>query len=129
MLVHKITIDESYLVYSVYGEDPAKFVITRGGFYEESSGEIYIQLEFNSQFETDGVKEMTLSYRQLANDQWTFGKEGLEYSRTDEINQELDGLWLFATRGPDTGQERRDDFKCTQNFKNVRKRQFSMDRL
>ena len=117
VLTHKLTIDESYLVHSVYGESPAKFVLTRGGFYEESSGEIYVQLEFNSQFESDGIKELTMAYKQLSGEKWAVGKDGLEYERTDGANQDLDGNWLFATRGPDTGQERRDDSNARKTLK------------
>ena len=45
------------------------------------------------------------------------GPNELEYSKVEATEQDLDGYWLFATRGPDTGQERRDDSKARKTLK------------
>ena len=45
------------------------------------------------------------------------GPKELEFTKVEAAEQDLDGHWLFATRGPDTGQERRDDSKARKTLK------------
>ena len=113
-LKHKITVSEIYMVHTAYGEDPPKFKYTHGGYYKETADGIELQLEFNSQFEIDGIKKLNIPFRTIENG-FILGE--MEYSRVDGASQELDGHWLFATRGPDTGQERRDDSNTRKTLK------------
>ncbi len=41
----------------------------------------------------------------------------LEFQRGAAVSQDLDGKWLFATRGPDTGQERRGEANARKTMK------------
>lgn len=44
-------------------------------------------------------------------------KGQLQFVKLPELTQDLDGAWLFATRGPDTGQERRGDENARKTLK------------
>ena len=115
-LIHKLAVSDNYLVHSVYGENPPKFMYTHGGFYKATSEGIQVELEFNSQFKDDGVKELTLATKSEG-DKIILGPKELEFSKVESTEQDLDGYWLFATRGPDTGQERRDDSRARKTLK------------
>lgn len=108
VVMHRLVISEDYLVHSVYQGSPAKFIRTYGGFHEHSDGLMNLSLEFNSDFEKEGVREMEIRYSRNGND-LIFGEDGIAFKKSAASNQDLDGFWLFATRGPDTGQERRGD--------------------
>ena len=107
-VMHRLVISEDYLVHSVYQENPAKFIRTYGGFHEHADGLINLSLEFNSDYETDGVREMEIQYNQKGAE-LRIGKDAIVFKKIESVNQDLDGYWLFATRGPDTGQDRRGD--------------------
>lgn len=113
---HKIVLSDQYITHTVYSAEPAEFVYTRGGFFTSNDEAILIKLEFNSNFEEDGLKELSLPYR-AEGDRWVIGEKDLKFTRSVPQNQELDGHWLFATRGPDTGQERRDDSNPRKTLK------------
>ena len=113
-LKHKITVSDNYMVHTAYGEDPPKFNYTHGGYYKETSDGIELQLEFNSQFESNGLRKLSLPFKSKSNG-FVLGER--EYTKEDGNDQELDGHWLFATRGPDTGQERRDDSVARKTLK------------
>ena len=115
-LTHKLTVGENYLVHTVYAENPPAFKFTQGGFYETNSNGIQVSLEFNSQYKDDGNKELNLQLKSEEG-KLIMGPKGLKYSKVDDMQQDLDGHWLFATRGPDTGQERRDDSKARKTLK------------
>ena len=115
-LKHKLAVSENYLVHTVYGEDPPEFMYTHGGFYKVSEGGIKVTLEFNSEFKNDGVKELDLAVNSMDN-KIILGPNQLEFIKVEAAGQDLDGHWLFATRGPDTGQERRDDSKARKTLK------------
>ncbi|MFD2604272.1 hypothetical protein ACFSSG_02170 [Euzebyella marina] len=104
---HELKISGDYLTWSVYAESPAKFIKTLGGFYTVDGEKLFVNLEFNSDYALDGVKEVSHPVRFSMNQ--IIINEKLTFQKADDKTQELDGLWLFATRGPDTGQERRGD--------------------
>ena len=106
-VTHELKITDTYFIYTVYESQPANFIKTMGGFYTLENGVLHSDLEFNSNVDHDGSKkvdipfeiENTLLVLQLDQD--------INFERQPNENQALDGLWLFATRGPDEGQERR----------------------
>tara|TARA_B100001750_G_scaffold209354_1_gene189085 strand:+ start:126079 stop:126792 length:714 start_codon:yes stop_codon:yes gene_type:complete len=104
---HELKISGDYLTWSVYEESPAKFIKTLGGFHTVKGEKLLVNLEFNSDYASDGIKEVSHPVRFSKNQ--IIINEKLTFQKTDDNTQELDGLWLFATRGPDTGQERRGD--------------------
>ena len=113
---HKLTVSDTYLIHTAYEVSPAKFLYTRGGFYTQSADQIDVKLEFNSGYEANAITSMTLPISVMDN-KIKIGDPALEFTSTGKPQQELDGAWLFATRGPDTGQERRDDTKARKTLK------------
>ncbi|MGF1558547.1 MAG: hypothetical protein ACFCUL_05595 [Flavobacteriaceae bacterium] len=106
---HELKISANYLIYSVYSNKPAEFIKTQGGYYTVQDGAIKVDLEFNSNFEHDGVRQLLISFSS-ENDKLTLQTDVPRiFSRIEKVAQDLDGQWLFATRGPDEGQERRGD--------------------
>ncbi|WP_445386114.1 hypothetical protein ACT6NV_04730 [Robiginitalea sp. IMCC44478] len=104
-----LLVSEDYLIHSIYDSDPAHFVSTMGGFYEVLDDSLKVALEFNSDFSETGKREYltTLGYtdgKLILN-----GNDNRPYQKEPGLEQTLDGNWLFGTRGPDTGQERRGD--------------------
>jgi len=105
----ELKIDDRYMVYSEYRQSPPKFIRTLGGFsrVEAKGGRLVVLLEFNSTYEKDSLRmlsiPMEIDGKNLVLD-WT---SKMTFEPLEKKEQDLDGAWLFATRGPDEGQERR----------------------
>lgn len=121
---HELKINGNYLIHSVYEKSPAKFIKTLGGFYSITDDDLKVKLEFNSNHEDDGLTELTLSYS-LEGEKLTL-KNGqtLHFTASKESQQDLDGPWLFATRGPDKGQERRGEENPRKTLKYLQGNRF-----
>jgi len=104
---HELKINGNYLIHSVYEESPAKFIKTLGGFYTVVGNTIQVKLEFNSNHESDGLTELSLPFTQEMGKLIITVGQPLRFTASDASPQDLDGAWLFATRGPDKGQDRR----------------------
>ncbi len=114
---HELKINSDYLTHSEYQIDPAKFIKTVGGFYTVDNDILKVKLEFNSNYETDGLKELAIPII-VEDNQLTLPREAnLVFSKNGPINQALDGTWLFATRGPDKGQEHRGNENARKTLK------------
>lgn len=113
---HEIKVAGSYLVHSVYETAPAKFIRTLGGSFIVQDGRLQWDLEFNSGFDQDSLKTLSLPFK-ISGEKLFWGYESLELSHSEGSEQPLDGLWLFATRGPDTGQERRGEENTRKTLK------------
>lgn len=108
-VLHELKMDKNYLIYSVYGKAPAKFIKTFGGYYKTEGGTLKISLEFNSDFDKDGSRSMEIPFT-MEEHQLVWQQEPkIKFSPVEKLDQDLDGQWLFATRGPEEGQERRGD--------------------
>ncbi|MCJ7467053.1 MAG: hypothetical protein MUO53_10215 [Maribacter sp.] len=105
----ELKIHQNYLIISQFETNPANFIKTLGGFYSDKNNLLKVQLEFNSNFEMDGIKELDLPFTYNEGILKLHYGEPLKFVGMPKLQQDLDGLWLFATRGPDTGQERRGD--------------------
>ncbi len=93
-IVHKILLDEQYLIHTAYENDPAKFIKTRGGFYTREGDVFIVDLEFNSNFEKDSLRTLTIE----KNTNWkNISKESLP----------LEGKWLMGGRVQDDGAQNR----------------------
>jgi hypothetical protein len=120
VLEHEIKVTDTYLVYTVYNANPPAFIKTIGGFFKMDGGNLELEMEFNSQFDTDGLKALHLPVK-VEKNSFIWGKEGtLKFTAVEPRKQPLDGLWLFATRGPDTGQERRGEDNTRKTMKFLR---------
>lgn len=107
---HEVKITDDYLIHTVYGTSPAKFVKTMGGYYTAYDDQLNVKLEFNSDYETDGLREITIPFAYENGDLVLKNGDSIKFGiALPSIEQDLDGQWLFATRGPDEGQERRGD--------------------
>ncbi|WP_299530049.1 hypothetical protein [Ulvibacterium sp.] len=104
---HELKTNGNYLIHSIYEKSPAKFIKTLGGFYTTEGNILKVKLEFNSNYEADGLTELTLAYSQEGEKLTLKNGKTLHFIASKESRQDLDGPWLFATRGPDNGQERR----------------------
>lgn len=114
---HELKIKGDYLTLSVYETSPAQFIKTEGGFYRIEKGQLVAKLEFNSDYESDKVSEWSQAIA-VDGEKVTLGTEpALTFTKAEAKHQELDGTWLFATRGPDKGQERRDDANPRKTLK------------
>ncbi|MGB5498232.1 MAG: hypothetical protein WBM77_04840 [Maribacter sp.] len=114
---HELKINSNYLILSIYETSPAKFIKTLGGGYGMENDIINIQLEFNSNFEHDSITQ--LHYKSEIGDDFLllYMDEKLAFKASESLKQELDGQWLFGTRGPDKGQERRGDSNSRKTLK------------
>ena len=119
--VHQVKIDQDYFIYNEYEIEPAKFIKTVGGFFQiddTSTGKLLVALlEFNSDYKNDAVRELSIPI-EVAGDQLKMNwKQQLTLEHIKATAQDLDGAWLFATRGPDTGQERRGEENSRKTLK------------
>jgi hypothetical protein len=113
---HEVKIRGNYLIYTEYSTTP-EFLRTRGGFYSSDADSLRVELEFNSDFEQDAVSTLSLAYRQEGEKLILNEGSPVTLQRAEAVEQDLDGAWLFATRGPDTGQERRGDSNPRKTLK------------
>ncbi|MFD0796142.1 hypothetical protein ACFQZJ_01620 [Maribacter chungangensis] len=118
---HEIKINDGYFIYSEYESNPAEFIRTLGGFAQVENtlgGEkLVVLLEFNSQYEQDSVRQLSIPVSmkdETLHLDW-FAK--LQLTPIKKTAQDLDGQWLFATRGPDKGQERRGEANTRKTLK------------
>lgn len=115
--IHEIKADDSYIVYTVYMTSPADFKYTLGGFYSLENGVINISLEFNSNYKSDGLKKIEWPIEVSDSNLILKQKKPLVFTKLPKESQALDGKWLFATRGPDEGQERRGEKQARKTMK------------
>ncbi|SHI60286.1 hypothetical protein [Pseudozobellia thermophila] len=114
---HELKVKGDYLTLTVYETSPAQFIKTEGGFYSIENGQLSTKLEFNSNYESDQVSEWSRAIV-VDGSKLTLGSgPSLTFTKAEPTRQELDGTWLFATRGPDEGQERRDDTNPRKTLK------------
>ncbi len=116
-LQYELKLSDSYAVLSVYEVNPPRFVKTLGGYYMVRDGMLNWQLEFNSDFEQDRMQSLEVPI-EMEGENLVWGKDKeLLLQKQPANNQPLDGLWLFATRGPDEGQDRRGEESSRKTLK------------
>lgn len=111
---HEVKIDKGYFVYSKFRVSPPEFLSALGGFYTLENDSLKVKLEFNSNYENDVIISLDLPY---SVDELNLTLNGNTFEAKPLASQDLDGQWLFATRGPDTGQERRGDANARKTLK------------
>lgn len=102
-LNHRILMDDTYLIETVYHQEDGAFAFTRGGFYQKTEDSIDVAFEFNSNFAQDSLKNIAYSQKE-----WT------KVSKTD---QALEGKWLMAGRVKPEGEQRRDLTRSRKTMK------------
>src|SRR6056297_3049609 len=120
-LRHEVKISDNYFIYSAYKTSPPEFIRTLGGFTqaeETSAGEkLMVLLEFNSQYEQDSIRQLGIPFSMKGDILLLDWFQKLKLDPLTQTNQDLDGQWLFATRGPDKGQERRGEANSRKTLK------------
>ncbi len=114
---HELKLNGAYFIHSVYEESPAKFLKTLGGFYTTEDNLLKVSLEFNSNYGNDGITELIIPYSLAAGRLILDQETQMIFVRNEGKEQDLDGPWLFATRGPDKGQERRGETNTRKTLK------------
>jgi len=94
-ITHRILMDQNYFVETQFVSDPPEFILTRGGFYNQSGEEFMVDFEFNSNFEKDGLKQMKI-------------EKTKKWKKISNSPMDLNGKWLMAGRMTDQGERRRD---------------------
>jgi hypothetical protein len=116
-MTYELKLSDDYFILSTYKTSPAEFLQTIGGFYEVEDDIIDVELEFNSDYEKDSTTSVEIPYK-LSDDLLIFNlAENIVFQAQEPFEQDLDGAWLFATRGPDTGQERRGEANARKTLK------------
>ncbi len=121
---HELKMTNAYMTHTIYEQSPARFIKTVGGFYTIEDSVLNVKLEFNSNYDGDTTTTLTVPFA-IQNDQLVLGTEPrLVFNHVESMEQDLDGQWLFATRGPDTGQERRGDENPRKTLKFLQDNRF-----
>lgn len=92
--VHKILLDDQYLIYTVYAIDPTEFILTRGGFYHREGDIFHVKLEFNSNFENDSIRVMSI-------------EQSKDWKMASQNKYDLEGKWLMSGRVSEDGTQNR----------------------
>lgn len=116
-LRHELKVTDNYFVHTIYEKDPARFIKTTGGFYTIEASEIIVTLEFNSNFEGDGLQKLVIPFATSDDALVLALHPKLTFKPASSNTQDLDGQWLFGTRGPDKGQERRGENNTRKTLK------------
>ena len=106
-VIHELHIIDDYLTHTIYEKHPAKFIMARGGFVKIEENRLVVLLEFNSNYENDQLRTLSIPFDQKEDDLILDINSKKIFKAAPSLAQDLDGKWLFATRGPDKGQERR----------------------
>ena len=105
IIFHRILIDKNYLIETQYLQDSNTFILTRGGFYKSNDNNIFnVSFEFNSNFENDQLKIMTI----IKDKSWKY---------ISKSKKTLDGKWLMGGRVTEEGERRRDLSKPRKTMK------------
>ncbi|MCW5517770.1 hypothetical protein [Muriicola sp. Z0-33] len=113
-ITHELKVDSGYLIYTKFKQQPPEFISTVGGFYTLENDSIKVKLEFNSDYEKNTITNVAMGYTAMGDD---LTLNGNTFKAVPQQKQDLDGQWLFATRGPDTGQERRGEAQARKTLK------------
>jgi len=116
-ITHELKFSDTYSMHTVYETTPPRFIKTLGGFYTRAGDSLFVDLEFNSDYAQDSVSTKRLGIKIQDNTLIFNGDRERIYTRKEGLEQELDGAWLFGTRGTDKGQERRGDSRDRKTLK------------
>lgn len=116
-LRHELKVSDSYIIHSIYEKSPAKFIKTVGGFYTSNNNMLQMKLEFNSDFQKDSIRTLDVPMQLEGNHLVLVGDSKIVFELQESNSQDLDGQWLFGTRGPDKGQKRRGEASARKTLK------------
>lgn len=119
--IHQVKISGDYFIYNEYEIEPSNFIKTLGGFLQieetEANSLLVVLLEFNSDYNKDAIRKLSIPIKMDGENLELNWFKKLSLKPVIPAHQDLDGAWLFATRGPDTGQERRNEKNSRKTLK------------
>ena len=114
---HELKMTDDYMIHTIYVKEPARFIKTEGGFYTINDSVLDVNLEFNSNYEADSISTLNIPFA-IEDTRLILGTSPrLVFEFSESVEQDLDGRWLFAARGPDKGQERRGETNTRKTLK------------
>lgn len=101
---HRVLMDDNYYVETQFTLDSQHFIQTVGGFYEKKGGKIFVNLEFNSNYSIDSLKQLEV----MKDNGW---------KKISKSTMPLQGKWLMAGRVKDNKVQRRDTNRPRKTMK------------
>ena len=83
--ISRVILDDEYILISKFKSDSGNFISTLGGYYQLNEGVYEINLEFNSNYDQDSIKSLSI----------------VKTSKWDNISKEnntLNGKWVMSGR-------------------------------
>lgn len=114
---HELKMTDDYMIHTIYVKEPARFIKTEGGFYTINGSVMDVNLEFNSNYEADSISTLNIPFAMEGKQLILGTSPRLVFELSESVDQDLDGQWLFAARGPDKGQERRGEANTRKTLK------------
>ncbi len=94
-LQHVVLMDEVYFVETQFTSNPNEFVKTIGGYYQKKGDDLMVNLEFNSEFSKDSLKNIVVN----SQNQW---------QNISKTSLPLQGKWMMAGRVNGDKERRKD---------------------
>ena len=83
--ISRVILDNEYIVISKFKSDSGNFISTLGGYYQLNEGVYEINLEFNSNYEQDSIKSLSI----VKTSKW---------KNISKENNTLNGKWVMSGR-------------------------------
>ena len=83
--ISRVILDNEYIVISKFKSDSGNFISTLGGYYQLNEGAYVINLEFNSNYDQDSIKSLSI----VKTSKW---------KNISKENNTLKGKWVMSGR-------------------------------
>ena len=83
--ISRVILDNEYIVISKFKSDSGNFISTLGGYYQLNEGVYEINLEFNSNYEQDSIKSLSIA-------------KTSKWKNISKENNTLNGKWVMSGR-------------------------------
>lgn len=83
--ISRVILDDEYIVISKFKSDSGNFISTLGGYYQLNEGVYEINLEFNSNYDQDSIKSLSI----VKTSKW---------NNISKENNTLNGKWVMSGR-------------------------------
>ena len=83
--ISRVILDNEYVVISKFKSDSGNFISTLGGYYQLNEGAYVINLEFNSNYDQDSIKSLSI-------------EKTSKWKNISKENNTLKGKWVMSGR-------------------------------
>ncbi|MBT3685280.1 MAG: hypothetical protein HOG40_06330 [Cryomorphaceae bacterium] len=83
--ISRVILDNEYIVISKFKSDSGNFISTLGGYYQLNEGAYVINLEFNSNYDQDSIKSLSI-------------EKTSKWKNISKENNTLKGKWVMSGR-------------------------------